>query len=315
MAKRKSIYSRLTGRKRTLGGYSQLWLGPDHILLVHNRRLSEHYQRFSLADIQAIVLTERPENSTQQIAALAGVILSGLGVVAFSSIFAKVFAAFFGMAAVGVLFNRMVWGARCDCHLHTAVSRELLRPVSRMPGARDFLQRVGPAIEAVQGSLSGEQAAKLEFSAAPFEKPPEVVRAPGFLPEVLFLLFLMDAVLVLANMRFPQAQLSSILLTTIFGEIVILIVALLRRAGRDPRRVVYGLIIAAIFCLGWDVGHVAGSLFGWANGVVAAGTRGGAPPSLVTWVALGPRDTMFAAAWRIAAGAIGLSAAWLERRP
>jgi hypothetical protein len=99
-----SIYRRLTGRKRTLFGYSQLWLAPDHILLVKSTRFAENYQRFALADIQAITVTETP--------------LGG-----------------------------------CRCYLHTAVSRELLAPVSNVHFARDFVALIRPAIEAAQGSL------------------------------------------------------------------------------------------------------------------------------------------------------------------
>ena len=83
----KSIYQRLTGRKRTLFGFSQLWLAPDHILLVRSTRFTENYQRFSLADIQAIVVTELPdrvafqfvveENPSLSSDALPGI--SGLG--------------------------------------------------------------------------------------------------------------------------------------------------------------------------------------------------------------------------------------------
>jgi hypothetical protein len=103
-----SIYRRLTGRKRTLLGYSQLWLAPDHILLVKSTRFAENYQRFALADIQAITVTETP--------------LGG-----------------------------------CRCHLHTAVSRELLAPVASARAARDFLAAIGPAIAAAQGSLSAPE--------------------------------------------------------------------------------------------------------------------------------------------------------------
>jgi hypothetical protein len=99
-----SIYHRLTGRKRTLLGYSQLWLAPDHILLVKSTRFAESYQRFALADIQAVTVTETP-----------------LG--------------------------------RCRCHLHTAVSRQWLAPVSNARRVRDFLAAIGPAIAAAQGSL------------------------------------------------------------------------------------------------------------------------------------------------------------------
>jgi hypothetical protein len=55
-----SIYRRLTGRARTLSGYSQLWIAPDHLLLLRSTRFTEFYQRFALADIQAVVVTELP---------------------------------------------------------------------------------------------------------------------------------------------------------------------------------------------------------------------------------------------------------------
>ena len=71
----KSIYRRLTGRRRGFTGFTQLWLAPDHILLVQNNRFSEHYRRFALADIQAIVVTALPDRMPWQILALAASIL------------------------------------------------------------------------------------------------------------------------------------------------------------------------------------------------------------------------------------------------
>ena len=313
MAKPKSIYTRLTGRKRTPLGYTQLWLGPDHLLLVRNRRVSEQYQRFSLADIQAIVVTHLPDQMLLQIAVLAAIGVGAGGFFAVSSIFVKIL--FAAMAAFGliVMISNIALGPRCLCHLQTAVSRELLPPVARVRTARAFLERISPAIEAVQGSLTPEQAATVEFPATPYEKPPEVPHPPGYLPEALFVLFLVDAALVLGSVRFPQAQLSSILLTTISGEIVILTVALIRRAGRDPRRVIYAVMILAILGLGWDAYHLGGSLFAWANGVVEAGKQKTTPPSMIAWVGFTQPVAIFAATWRIAAGVAGLAAAWLER--
>jgi len=61
-----SIYRKLTPKKRNLGGFSQAWLGPDHLLLIKSSRIAENYQRFSFADIQAIVIQDRPDRTVWQ---------------------------------------------------------------------------------------------------------------------------------------------------------------------------------------------------------------------------------------------------------
>ena len=114
--------------------------------------------------------------------------------------------------------------------------------------ARAFLDRIRPEIEAIQGSLSAEAAAELAQprGSTLLDQPPEVPRAPGYLPEALFTLFLADAALIWLDLRFPKAQLAGALLTTFFGEALLVGVALFRRGNRDPRRVIYGLMIVAI---------------------------------------------------------------------
>src|ERR1700722_14751245 len=61
-----SPYTKLTPRRRTLGGYTQLWLAADHLLLLSNSRFSEQYKRFSFSDIQAIVVTRLPSQIVLQ---------------------------------------------------------------------------------------------------------------------------------------------------------------------------------------------------------------------------------------------------------
>ena len=41
-------YVRLTGKKRTFTGFSQAWLGGDHLLIVHSIRFVERYSAFRL---------------------------------------------------------------------------------------------------------------------------------------------------------------------------------------------------------------------------------------------------------------------------
>src|SRR5579862_7080863 len=279
----KSIYQRLTGRKRTLVGFSQLWLAPDHLLLVRSTRFTEYYQRFSLADVQAIIVTELPDQVTLQVAVLAGVIASAAGFFSVASIFAKVFMAAVAMLALAILAGNILLGPRARCHLQTAVSQEILSPVTRMRSAQRFLARLRPAIEAAQGSLAPDRAAAIDGGIPFQEKPPDVPHPPGYLPEVLFLLFLVNAIIVLASVRFPQTQLANILLTTISGEVILAVVALVRRGGRDPRRFIYFLIAAAIAGIGWDGIHLAGSFYRWINGAMEAARQGQqGPPSMAS---------------------------------
>ena len=62
-----SAYTKLTRRHRTIGGYTQLWLASDHILLLNNSRIAEEYKRFALSDIQSIVVTRLPPQIVLQI--------------------------------------------------------------------------------------------------------------------------------------------------------------------------------------------------------------------------------------------------------
>ena len=102
--------------------------------------------------------------------------------------------------------------------------------------------------------------------------------------------------------------------TTFFGEIVILVVALIRRGSRDPRRVVYLVMIAAIVFMGWNAFGLARSFGAFLGAIGEAARRGNSTTfSLISWKPFEPGAALFAATWRIAAGAVGLAAAWFER--
>lgn len=315
MAKSKSIYRKLTGRRGGIAGYSQLWLAPDHILLVESSRFVEQYRRFALADIQAIVVSGLPDRTPWQIAALATSIAWTLAWFAVGSIAGKIFFGVTGAIAVAISVIDIARGPRCLCHLHTAVTRELLAPVSRVRIARAFLDRVRPAIESVQGTLSSEQMASLQppGGSPQIDAPPEVPGGPGYLPEALFGLFLVNAAFVLIMERFPR-QLENILPTTFFGEFVILIVALIRRGGRDPRRFIYALMVVSLLFMGWDAVSLARSFVHYMGAVMEQSRHGkSAPPSVLGWIAFDHKPAMLAAAWRTVAGVAGLIAAWVER--
>ena len=49
-------YQKLPGRGVGFTGYSRLFVGPDHLLLVWSTGYSEHYRRFFFRDIQAFLV-------------------------------------------------------------------------------------------------------------------------------------------------------------------------------------------------------------------------------------------------------------------
>src|SRR5580704_13928210 len=134
-----AAYRQLTRKKRSIAGHTQLWMGPDHLLLVTSSRLTEKYQRFSLADIQAIVVSDGPDRIILQTLAVLASIAWGAGAFAVDLAFGKWFFAVTGFLFLALAILDIARGPRCRCFLHTAVSRWPLRPVSRQRIAGKFL--------------------------------------------------------------------------------------------------------------------------------------------------------------------------------
>src|SRR5450631_648627 len=133
------LYRKLTSRRRSLLGYSQLWLGEGHLLLVRSARVAENYRRFALADIQAIVISDGPDlRAAQALAVIVSLGWSALAL-AVSSHFGKGFFALTGFCGLLLAIIDIVRGPRCRCVLHTAVSREALTPVCRRNASWKFL--------------------------------------------------------------------------------------------------------------------------------------------------------------------------------
>jgi hypothetical protein len=317
----RSIYRRLTGRARTLGGYSQLWIAPDHILLLRSTRFRERYWRFALADIQAVVVTELPARLPLQAALSATTLLWALASTLVVSAFAKWFFLITGGLGLALVILDIARGPRCRCFLHTAVSREPLSPVHRMRIARKFLAQLQPAVEEVQGAIAMERMEELDdrssaqaMEAAPYQ-PPEIASRPGYLPEVVFGAFLANATLILLNQRFHVPQVGNALLTTLLAEVFLLIVTLFRRGSRDFRRYTYLVLVLALLGIGWDLVLFGQSFAQIFSAAVEAGQHGRpAPIPATSGPAFDRVHGLIAAGWRIGASVIGFAVAYLERR-
>ena len=314
----KSIYRRLTSRARSLTGYTQLWIADDHLLQLRSTHFHEHYQRFAFADIQAVMVTELPARTPLQAALAAAALLWLLCFLLVTSAFAKYFFIITGGIALAAALVDIILGPRCRCYLHTAVSRELLTPIKRMNTARIVLEKLQPAIEAVQGAIPSEQLAGFDDRTSAHAggmsgTPPEIVSAPGYLPEITFALFLVNAAAIFLDLYIRNEQLTGLLLTTLFGELLLVVVSLVRRGTRDPRRYLYVVLVVSLLGIGWDAFYFIQTITGWFSGIVDAASHGvpTRPPQLLS---LFERNHgLLSSAWRVVAGSIGLAAAYFER--
>ncbi len=307
-----SPYTKLTPRHRTFGGYTQLWLAADHLLLLSNNRFSEQYQRFSFTDIQAIVVTQRPSQLVLQIVMiLAALAWMGLWF-AVDSKFAKWAIELSGVLALLWPIVDIARGPRCRCFLRTRVSGEVLEPVSRIRTANSFLALIRPVIESAQGALSAE--AVLAVGTPVEAPPPEIAAAPGYLPESLFGTFLLNALLLAAASRFPATpELPAILMNTLLAEFVLVVVALVRRKRRDPRVAIYVIIVLALIGVGFDVVTFGGELVRWYMTVLDHSKNGDKTVTPMTFLPKSGMRLTIAYAWRAVAGIFGLALAYYER--
>jgi hypothetical protein len=305
-------YRKLSGKKRSFIGYTQLWLGAGHLLLVKSTRVTEEYRRFAFSDIHALVVTRLADQSMAR--AIAAVITLAWMLLALTvtSVFAKAFFGITGLIAVMALIADIARGPRCRCYVYTAVSREQLAPVSRVRQAESFLARLQPEIEAVQGALPAQ---RLEPRPEPSEPAPRAPAQPEHisnLPEILFGVLLANAVLFLVSMRYPASQIGSVLVTTVFAEIVLALAALLRFRKSDPRRAAYAIVVLALLFIARDALNFANDLVAWFGSIFDAARQGRPTPTDVPF--LMTTGQTFAATWRSIAAVVGLAVALFERR-
>ncbi len=320
MAALPPLYRKAARRRRTLTGHSQLWMGPGHLLLLKSTHFAEEYQRFTFASIQSIVATEVPFNAAPRIAgllALAAALWLGYGRTPFGATAEEAIAALLGGAFVIALMVDVARGARCRCVLQTAVSRQIL-PVTRMRVARKLLGRLTPEIEAAQGALTPERAAEMESAELLRAEvsPPAVPIAESRVPWVLFGIFLLNAGLAVLDLMFPRSQASSAIITVLPAELALTLYLLLKPApttGRRARSWTRAVASLALVCLLVDGIFLLSIGVGWIIAMTAASRGSGLPlPAPFTSILPTPFP-WFRPGWRIAAGLLGLAAAWWER--
>lgn len=243
-----SIYKRLTGKRRMLHQYTQLWLAPDHLLLIESSRMTEAYRRFYFADIQAITVTAKPSPIVMRVAlaSLSAVIIA-LSLTLIPIIGWKVLVAILGAIPALILVDDLVRGERCTVTLKTPVSTAILPPLSRTDAARRVISQLRPAIEQAQGAAWSPELG-LSPRRPPFADPGyRATPGAGRILIALFSLITLDAIVWSIARSTGNPTTLSLLATTVFTEFVLAIAALLFRRT-DHRWLLYALAGVAIAC-------------------------------------------------------------------
>jgi hypothetical protein len=309
-----SNYLRLSPKNRTWTGFSQAWLGSDHLLIVNSNRFVERYQRFAFSDIQAIVVSEGGRRAVWQAAAASVCFAASIWV---QLTFGKGFFAALGLAALVLAILDIAHGPRCRCVLQTAVSGERLYPISRMRTARSFLATITPAIETVQGSVPADElVARAAMTppqitlVGPTPQPPAIDRPLSYTPEVLFGLLMLDSVLMLVALQSTISVAFGLLPTIYVAEFLIGILALVQSRTRSATSVV--VLIAAFLCIAIDPFALSG-IAAW-PGLVAVFRQpsAGAAPWNNRVTASGT-TLLLAVGWRALMAVSGLVVCHFER--
>jgi hypothetical protein len=159
-------YRKLRARGWTWGGRARLWLGADHLLEVHSTTFTEHYRRYFLRDIRAVVVERTRAAIWWSIFGAAMLLLCGGAAAALYFFGASrdsepeqiawwIFGGFFAAGAflgLLVLLFQLVFGPSCACHIVTTAGRRALAAPSRLRPAERLLTELTPLVAAAQES-------------------------------------------------------------------------------------------------------------------------------------------------------------------
>lgn len=144
-------YKKVPGHGSSAVGYSRLYVGPDHLLLVDSAGWNESYRRFYFRDIQAFTIRKSQWGKVQNVAwALVSFLTAAIAIQA-DDVGAVVAWSITGMFLAGLIIN-ILRGPTCTSHIQTAVQTTKIGPLKRVKRAQKFLTQLKPLIAAVQGT-------------------------------------------------------------------------------------------------------------------------------------------------------------------
>lgn len=153
-------YTRLPGRRLGLAQRASLWLGPDHVLVVHETMTGESYRRFFFRDIKSIAIrtTSRRQTTTVVLAVLVAIGLLPLFALTSSDPGARGFAWMALGSAVcgGLALVNLLRGPTCETRFRTAVQDDVVAPLARLRTARRVVELLRPRILAAQAEIAAD---------------------------------------------------------------------------------------------------------------------------------------------------------------
>ncbi len=138
-----------------MGGYHQLWLAEHYLLSVQSNGYTEIYKRFYYKEIQAIVARRtRGGFWLSLFIGLGALGFLGLAIVVRDEPVAMGLMVVIMLAFLAGLIVHIFQGPTCECVIKTAIQYERLPALTRLPKTLDFIARMRPLIEVVQGPFA-----------------------------------------------------------------------------------------------------------------------------------------------------------------
>lgn len=311
-----SDYRRLTRKRRTLAGSTQLWLGPDHVLMVRSTRFLEEYRRFQFADIQAIVATHAPPRFLLRSSLTVAALLFFTAMVGASTMFGRTTLAVLGAAFLGAAAYDVLRGPRCRCRLLTEVSSENLDPVTRVSDYQRLMRDLAPAIEAVQGRLSEEDhlaIRDLPVAQSSFvQAGDDAIPASRYLQHTLYGILLLNAFTCAAGYLWKVEEALSLAISILMAEVFLAFLMRIanRRFGVQGAMKSFLTVVAVLLALDTISAVVQGGYLIYL--VAESGRLKEKMPTFwdISWAMLLGKISI---TWRVAAGLTGLAALWIRR--
>jgi len=304
-------YSKLTRKKRSLVGSTQLWMGDGHILMVRSHRFTEEYRRFRLADIQAVVAFAEPPNWALRVIFSLLVVLSITAIAGSTSLGGRIISGIFALLFAALVAYDVLRGPRCRAKLLTEVSSESLDPVTRVSDYQRLMTQLTPRIEEAQGGhLEPASAPGLESriseATTPFVRVSESFGS-RYLQHFLYGMLLLNAGVYSAAYVWREEYSLGLAISIMFAEPVIAALLLFRGRHFGVNGVMKILLAVASTFIALDLISGIGQVTYMVYSIAEAGRQGAKPP--VFWdlpgIMLLGRISI---TWRIAAGLTGLLA-------
>jgi len=238
----KENYKRLPGKSGFIFIYSsKLWMGSDHLLLVHSVAGMEKYNRFYYRDIQSIITSYTITGKIWNV--ILGILFGIFFLLAATT--EGAWSGFNTVMAVGFflwLTLHVLRGPTCNTFLQTAIHTKKLSSLNRAQNAKKTMDRLKNMIEKTQGKLSPEvfkenvlkqpMDSGLGRTASvytPVKKKPR--HETGKIHALLFTLLIADAFFIIPT--FYVTHVSFTIFSTIISlsAIIMVIIALVKQAG------------------------------------------------------------------------------------